>query len=43
MVFGQSMVWYPVEEEAKPYLAKLLDSIDSYNEENWLRRFPPEV
>lgn len=40
--FGQSMVWYPVEEEAKPYLAKLLDSIDSYNEENWLRRFPPE-
>lgn len=41
--FGQSMVWYPVEEEAKPYLAKLLDSIDSYNEENWLRRFLPEV
>ena len=40
--FGQSMVWYPVEEEAKPYLARLIDNINSYHEENWLRRFPPE-
>lgn len=31
-----------VERMIKEY-PKLLDSIDSYNEENWLRRFPPEV
>ena len=36
------MVWYPTEEEAKPYLARLIDSINTYQEENWLRRFPPE-
>ncbi|MCM1232378.1 MAG: hypothetical protein NC489_19830 [Ruminococcus flavefaciens] len=38
--FGQSMVWYPTEESAKPYLARLLESINGYREENWLRRFP---
>lgn len=40
--FGQSMVWYPTEEEAKPYLTRLIESINSYHDENWLRRFPPE-
>lgn len=38
--FGQAMVWYPTEEAAKPYLARLIESINSYNEENWLYQFP---
>lgn len=38
--FGQAMVWYPTEDEAKPYLARLIDNINHYNEENWLYRFP---
>lgn len=37
--FGQSMVWYPTEEEAKPYLKRLIESINSYHEENWLYKF----
>ncbi len=38
--FGQSMVWYPVQEEAKDYLRKLVDSIEEYTGENWLERYP---
>ena len=38
--FGQSMVWYPVQEEAKDYLRKLVDSIKEYTGENWLERYP---
>ena len=38
--FGQSMVWYPTEPEAKPYLARLLDGMEHYNEENWINRYP---
>lgn len=38
--FGQSMVWYPVQDEAKDYIRKLLDSIDGYTGENWLERYP---
>ena len=38
--FGQSMVWYPTEEEAKPYLTRLIESINSYHDENWLYTFP---
>lgn len=40
--FGQSMVWYPTEEEAKPYLACLIESISSYYGENWLYCFPKD-
>ena len=38
--FGQSMVWYPTEEEAKPFLKRLIESIDGYHDENWLYKFP---
>ena len=38
--FGQSMVWYRVQEEAKDYLRKLVDSIEEYTGENWLERYP---
>ncbi len=38
--FGQSMVWYPVQDEAKDYLRKLVDSIEGYTGENWLERYP---
>jgi hypothetical protein len=38
--FGQSMVWYPTEDESKPYLMRLIENIQCYNGENWLRRFP---
>lgn len=38
--FGQSMVWYPTEETSRPYLARLTESIDNYQGENWLYTFP---
>lgn len=34
--FGQSMVWYPNEPEAKHFIEKLLKNIDEYDGENWL-------
>ncbi len=38
--FGQSMVWYPTEESAQPYLKELAEAINNYNSENWLNEFP---
>ncbi len=38
--FGQSMLWYAQEEKAVPYLQRLTDNINSYNEENWLYKYP---
>lgn len=38
--FGQSMVWYPTEPEAKQYVSKLVANIESYRGENWLNKFP---
>lgn len=38
--FGQSMLWYAQEEKAVPYLQRLTDNINSYNEENWLHKYP---
>lgn len=38
--FGQSMVWYPTEPEAKPFLQRMLNSIEDYQGENWLEKFP---
>ena len=38
--FGQSMVWYPVEPQAKPFLERLVSSIEKYNGENWLEVYP---
>ena len=38
--FGQSMVWYPTEPEAKPFLSRLIENIEHYNGDNWLNRYP---
>ena len=38
--FGQSMLWYPTGETAKTYLEKLIHSIDNYDGDNWIDRFP---
>jgi len=38
--FGQSMVWYPNEPEAQPYISLLIDSIENYDGENWLNKYP---
>lgn len=40
--FGQSMVWYPTEPEAKGYLDRLLKNIEEYQGENWLDKYPEE-
>ena len=36
--FGQSMVWYAQEDNAHPYLEKLIEQITSYKGENWIDR-----
>ena len=38
--FGQSMIWYPTEPEAKPYLERLIRNINSYRDDNWLEMYP---
>lgn len=38
--FGQAMTWYPTQQEAQPFLARLIDSIEKYNGENWLDTYP---
>ena len=38
--FGQSMVWYPVEPEAKTFIDRLLDNIKKYNGANWINEYP---
>lgn len=38
--FGQSMVWYPTEPEAKNYLDRLIDNIENYDSENWIDKYP---
>lgn len=38
--FGQSMVWYPTEPEAQPFLSRLLENIEHYHGENWLHKYP---
>lgn len=42
--FGQSMLWYAQEEDAKEYLKEYLEQlighINEYNAENWLYTFP---
>ena len=38
--FGQSMVWYPTQPEAKVFLDRLVENIENYEEENWLDKFP---
>lgn len=38
--FGQAMVWYANEPEAEQFINKLLNSINSYQGENWLEKFP---
>ena len=40
--FGQSMVWYPTEPGAKPYLDRLVDAIENYQGDNWLNTYPEE-
>ena len=38
--FGQSMVWYPNEENARGYLENLISNIENYDDENWIDKFP---
>lgn len=38
--FGQSMVWYPTQPEAKPFVDRLLDNIKNYTGKNWLNEYP---
>lgn len=38
--FGQSMVWYPTEPEAKTYLSRLIGNIENYSGDNWLNEYP---
>lgn len=40
--FGQSMLWYPTEPEAKGFLERLLENIESYDGENWLNEYPED-
>jgi hypothetical protein len=34
------MLWYAQEEKAGPYLQRLTDNINSYNDENWIHKYP---
>ena len=36
------MVWYPTEPEAKTYLERLVENIENYQDENWLKKYPEE-
>lgn len=38
--FGQSLVWYPTQPEAKPFVERLVENIERYRGENWLDVFP---
>ena len=38
--FGQSMMWYPTEPEARNYLTRSLSNIENYRDENWLNKYP---
>jgi hypothetical protein len=40
--FGQAMVWYPNEPEAKSFIERLVNNIDKYKGENWLNKYPEE-
>ena len=40
--FGQAMVWYPNEPQAKMFLDRLIESIHNYQGENWLDKYPDE-
>ncbi len=36
--FGQSLVWYAREENAQPYLERLVKQIEAYQDENWVEK-----
>ena len=38
--FGQSMVWYPTQPEAKAFVDRLIENINNYAGENWLNEYP---
>lgn len=38
--FGQSMVWYPTQPEAKVFLNKLIENIENYTGDNHLNEYP---
>ncbi len=40
--FGQSMVWYPTEPEAKMFVERLTENIENYVGKNWLNKYPEE-
>ena len=41
--FGQSLIWYAQEENAKPYIEKLIKQIQEYDGENWIDVGYPEL
>lgn len=40
--FGQSMVWYPTEPKAQPFVSRLVEHISRYCGVNWLDTYPPD-
>ena len=40
--FGQANVWFAEEESAENYIRQLMEQIEHYTGENWLREYPPE-
>ena len=40
--FGQSMVWYPTEEAARPFVTRLVENINWYHDKNDLDVYPKE-
>jgi hypothetical protein len=38
--FGSANVWFAREDRAQDFVKKLVDTINNYDGENWLRRFP---
>jgi hypothetical protein len=38
--FGSANVWFGSEDKAKDYINKLVETINSYDGENWLRKYP---
>ena len=38
--FGQSLIWYALEDAAKNFTERLLENIEEYEGENWLIKYP---
>lgn len=38
--FGSANVWFGLEEDARDYIKRLIENINSYDGDNWIRRRP---